>query len=88
MGADNLRTIHKWKNAEILVRDYEIYLYNRPGYNVDDLKLPPSKLHIFESPQIAVSSTYIRDCLREGHSARYLLPEPVHEYLKEHNIYG
>ena len=88
MGADNLRTIHKWKNAEILVRDYEIYLYNRPGYNVDDLKLPPSKLHIFESPQIAVSSTYIRDCLKEGHSARYLLPEPVHEYLKDHNIYG
>ncbi|TVR80667.1 MAG: nicotinate-nucleotide adenylyltransferase [Saprospirales bacterium] len=87
MGADNLRHIHKWKNAEILVENYEIYLYNRPGYDVEMLQLPPKKLRVFESPQIAISSTYIRECLKNGHSARYLLPEPVYNYLLEHNLY-
>ena len=88
MGADNLRFIHKWKNAEILTRDYEIYLYNRPGYEISELVLQPEKLHIFDSPQIAVSSTYIRECLKEGYSVRYLVPEPVFQYLNEHNIYS
>ena len=31
MGGDNLATIHKWKNYEILIRDYQFYVYNRKG---------------------------------------------------------
>nr|MBS0037755.1 nicotinate-nucleotide adenylyltransferase [Saprospiraceae bacterium] len=87
MGADNLKTIHKWKNFEILLRDYEIYLYDRPGFNIDQNLLKEAKISYFQSPSINISSTYIRNCLKEGNSVRYLVPEPVYDYLTQHNFY-
>ena len=35
MGSDNLETLHKWKNYENLLRKYCIYIYNRPGYEIN-----------------------------------------------------
>lgn len=87
LGADNLKTIHKWKNFEILLRDYEIYLYDRPGFNLDHKLLKDAKINYFKSPSINISSTYIRNCLKEGHSVQYLVPDPVYEYLTHHNFY-
>ena len=87
MGGDNLKTIHKWKNFEILLRDYEIYLYNRPGFDIDKKGLGDAKIHFFESPQITITSTYIRNCLKENKSIQYLVPEPVYKYLKDDNIF-
>jgi nicotinate-nucleotide adenylyltransferase len=34
MGGDNIGTLHKWKNYEILLRDYQIYVYKRPNYEL------------------------------------------------------
>ncbi len=36
---------------------------------------------------LEISSTEIRKNLKEGKSAKYLLPEPVEQYIKEHNLY-
>ena len=38
-------------------------------------------------PQIDISSTYIREQIRAGHDVRYLLPEPVYQYLTEMHFY-
>jgi len=32
MGSDNLENLHKWKNSDILFRDYEIFVYKRPNH--------------------------------------------------------
>ena len=32
MGSDSFQNLHKWKNAELIIRDYEIYVYPRPGF--------------------------------------------------------
>ena len=34
MGGDNLATLHKWKNFEVILRDYQIYVYKRPEYEL------------------------------------------------------
>lgn len=86
MGGDNLATLHKWKNFELLLRDYQIYLYKRPYYSAGELIEHPS-VKTFEAPMLDISATYIRKCLKEGSSARYLLPESVYTYLEETPIY-
>ena len=86
MGADNLVTLHKWKNYEILLSDYSIYLYNRPGYAVEEY-FNAKDIRIMGAPQFEISSTYIRNLIKEGKSTRYLLPDKVGKYLSEQNIY-
>lgn len=86
MGGDNLATLPKWKNYELILRDYPIYVYQRPEFHPGELASHP-QVHLFEPPQLLLSSTYIRDCLREGRSVRYLVTEPVYEYLMSSNMY-
>lgn len=86
MGGDNLATLHKWKNYELILRDYQIYLYKRPQYDLGELETHPSVRH-FEAPLLEISATYIRKQIKEGKSIRYLVPQQVFEYLEETPIY-
>lgn len=86
MGGDNLGTFHKWKNYEIILRDYSIYVYFRPGYELGELKDHP-KVHLFDAPEMKISASYIRKCIQNGHSIRYLVSEPVFEYLESSHLY-
>ncbi len=86
MGGDNLRSLHKWKNYEIILRDYQIYVYKRPAYDLGDLSTHQN-IRLFEAPLMQISASYIRSCLKNGKSARYLVPEQVFEYLESSNIY-
>lgn len=86
MGGDNLATITKWKNYEILLRDYEIYLYKRPNYDLGEFAAHPS-VKLFEAPMLDISATYIRQCIKEGKSVQYLLPDTVYQYLESGNFY-
>ncbi len=86
MGGDNLGTLHKWKNYEILLRDYEIYLYKRPSYDVGEFGAHPN-VHHFEAPMLDISATYIRQCLQDGKPVQYLVPDAVFEYLEGCTLY-
>jgi len=86
MGGDNLRTLPKWKNYEILLRDYSIRVYRRTGAATGDLAAHPN-VKIYEAPLLDLSATYIRNCIKEGRSIRYLVPEPVFEYLSNNRLY-
>lgn len=87
MGGDNLATLHRWKNYEILLRDYEIYVYQRPGYTIPDDMAHQDKVRFFDAPMMHLSASYVRKCLAEGHSIQYLVPEAVYEYLNSTNVY-
>ncbi len=86
MGGDNLRSLHKWKNYEIILRDYPIYVYKRPLYEHGDLAAHHN-IHLFDAPLMQISASYIRSCLKEGKSIQYIVPKPVFEYLESSNIY-
>jgi len=86
MGSDNLVNLHKWKNYELLLRDYEIYLYTRPDYPTDEFD-QKGTIHSFEAPLMQISASYIRQCLQNGQSVRYLVPEAVFEYLEGSSLY-
>ena len=86
MGGDNLATLHKWKNYEILLRDYEIYVYHRPGYEPGPFANHPH-VRAFDTPQMHISASYIRESIRDGHSIQYLVPDAVYEYLEKSGLY-
>lgn len=41
----------------------------------------------FDMTPLAISASLIRDLLKAGHSARYLLPESVLDYIQTHRLY-
>ena len=87
MGGDNLGTLHKWKNYELILRDYELYVYQRPGYHAGDLADHPHVHLMNEVPLMHLSASFIRRCFQEGKSVRYMLPDPVYEYLLKTPLY-
>lgn len=87
MGGDNLATLDKWKNYELILRDYEIYVYDRPNYDKGAFTTHP-KVRIYdEVPMMEISATYIRNCLQNGKSIQYLVPDAVYHYLTNSNLY-
>jgi nicotinate-nucleotide adenylyltransferase len=86
MGGDNLANLHKWKNYEMLLEKYRIYIYRRPTCVMPQLQNHPNVV-INEAPLLEISSSYIRELLREKKSVKYLVPDKVHEYLNDYPIY-
>lgn len=86
MGGDNLGTLHKWKNYEQILNHYQIYVYQRPNYELGNLDTHPA-IKIFEAPLMQISASYIRKCIREGHSIQYVVTQPVFEYINSSNMY-
>ncbi len=86
MGSDNLASLRKWKNSDILLRDYPIHVYRRPLYPGGELE-GHAGVKVYEAPLMQLSATYIRACLREGKSIRYLVPEAVAEELDKSGMY-
>lgn len=86
MGGDNLATLRKWKNYEVLLQEYAIYVYQRPKYDLGDLQNHPS-VQIFEAPLMQISASYIRNCLKAGKSIQYLVPEKVRLYIEQTGMY-
>ena len=86
MGGDNLVSFHKWKNYEMILKHHDIYVYKRASYEMPELAKHP-KVHIVEAPLLNISASYIRQCIKEGKSIQYLVPDAVYEYLSSSNLY-
>ena len=87
MGEDNLVSLPKWKNADILLQNYPIYVYPRK-LNASIQKRPMTGgVEKIDAPIIEISSSFIRSALKSGKNIRPLLPETVWTYLDEMNFY-
>lgn len=85
MGSDSLENIGRWKNQEQLLRNYDLIVYRRPGFEV---KHPASdRIRLTTAPMLDISATFIREELKAGHSIRYLVPGPIYDYIKENRYY-
>ena len=87
-GADSLKEILSWRDAEELVTLCNFVSATRPGYKNEtfDMKISP-RITFIETPALDISSSDIRERVRKKWPVRYLLPEPVREYIDENNLY-
>ncbi len=86
VGSDNLPSFNKWKNYMQILENYSVYVYKREEHVI----VPPElqgDIQLFDLPLLEISSTYIRKCIKEGKSVRYLVPEKVWEYLNDMSFY-
>ncbi|WP_367864903.1 nicotinate (nicotinamide) nucleotide adenylyltransferase [Pedobacter sp. WC2423] len=86
MGADNLASLKKWKNYEVLLKNYAIYVYPRPGSDVTEWVNHPS-ITLTETPQMEISSTFIRQALKDSKNIQFLVPENVIAFMDSKNMY-
>ena len=85
MGSDNLKTFHKWKNYKNILSSYDIYVYPRDGEKI--IKSHKNIHLISDVPQMNISASFIRKCIKEGKDASYLVPEKAWKYIEEMNFY-
>ena len=85
-GTDIFPTFHKWKNWENLLEFYSFYVYPRPGTENHELTRHTS-VKVFESPMVEISSSFIRESIKQGKNMSYYLPEKVYKYIQEMNFY-
>jgi len=88
MGEDNLKSFHKWKNYELILERHHIYVYPRISKGTVETRFDNHpKIHFIDSPIMQLSSTFIRNAIKEGKNIRPMLPEHVWSYLDEMNFY-
>ncbi|MFZ4261433.1 nicotinate (nicotinamide) nucleotide adenylyltransferase [Sphingobacterium sp. HJSM2_6] len=87
MGEDNLQGLLKWKNAELILRDYHIMVYPRPGYESLDLRNHPS-VTLTDTPIMELSSTFIRQSIKDNKSIKYFVPDPVIDFIDKKGLYS
>lgn len=99
LGWDSLEDLHKWYNPTgILAHLNHLVAVGRPGYSDDDEaeynkqleeELPgiTQLLLVVPTPQLAISSTDLRQRVAEGRPIKYQTPEVVERYISEHRLY-
>ena len=94
MGEDNLKSLHKWKNYEYILENHDIYIYPRISEIIEtetslkDIETSSAyKIHKIDAPIVEISSTFIRENIKNRKNIRPLLPEKVWEYVDHNNFY-
>lgn len=87
MGSDNLLSLKKWKNYEVILRDYHIHVYPRPDYSAATEWADHPSVTITDTPLMEFSSTFIRNAVKNGKNIRYFVPDKVMEFIESKGLY-
>ena len=86
MGSDNLPTLKKWKNYQMIIDNHLIYVYPRAGVFENDY-LNNEKFRFIDAPLIEISSSFIRESIADGKDVSFFMPQKVSDYIKEMHFY-
>ena len=81
----NLRNLHKWKNYKQILDNYEIYVYPRNNYEVNEFH--KNITVIKDVPKMEISASFIRNAIKMGKDVSSLIPQQAFKYIKEMNFY-
>ncbi|WP_418638126.1 nicotinate (nicotinamide) nucleotide adenylyltransferase [Winogradskyella sp.] len=88
MGEDNLKSFHKWKNYELILENHNIYVYPRLSKGKVDTQFNDHpKITKVNAPIMELSSTFIRNEIKNKKNVRPILPEHVWQFIDEMNFY-
>ncbi len=87
MGADNLNHFHKWKNHNVIIEHHDLYVYPRMDSNEGGQLRHHYKVNYVEAPVMKISSSFIRQAIKEGKNVNHYMPFDVAQYIEEMNFY-
>jgi nicotinate-nucleotide adenylyltransferase len=85
MGSDSFQNLPSWKNAEAIIANYRLLIYERPGFEVTEIT--GASVEIMKAPMLQISATHIRKLIQENKSIRYLVPDSVEEEITTLNFF-
>ncbi len=93
-GADAILDITNWHNYRELLQISHFVAATRPGFRLEQhldrqgfTAAEREHIHYIEIPSLSISSTDIRQRVREGRPITYLVPEGVEHYIHKHRLY-
>lgn len=90
-GADNLSYIDKWKNGEEILNNYKIIAMKRKGEDIEELlkkfEYYQENIIVADVEQQDVSSTDIREKLKNNENVLDVLDKDVYEYIRKNKLY-
>lgn len=94
VGLDSLRDLPTWHQPEWLIANCQVISFERGGVTVDWQRLEKalpgiqSRVTLLEMPELEISSSNIRQRLKQGMPIRYHVLPQVEEYIRQHQLYG
>lgn len=87
MGADNYRSLKKWKESDRLVRECTILVTRRPNYPLEESLPYAEQVTFLDLPRIEISSSMVRERVARGDSIRYYVTPEVQHYIEKFRLY-
>lgn len=85
MGSDGFSNIMGWKNASVILENYPILIYKRPGFEITTNN--GADLTVLDAPLLEISSTHIRKLIKKNKSIRFLVPDSVKDEIEKEQYY-
>ena len=85
LGSDGFQNFSKWKNFEVILKNHILYVYKRPGFEIANGF--GSGVIVLPAPLLEISSTHIRNMIREKKSIRFLVPDVVKDEIESNGYY-
>lgn len=95
IGTDNLRKLETWQKADKLVKSFKVLVLERDMDNMEEIiensNFLKANINSFIKVEKAIktnlSSTFVREKIKEGKSIRYLVPDEIYYYIKQNNLF-
>lgn len=86
MGSDNLQHLHRWNHAEQIAKEYDLMIYPRPGFKIENKHLT-LRLEVVEAPVFNIDSTSIRQGIKLGKNYEFMVPKEAYGYIVKNGLY-
>ena len=95
LGVDSLMDLGNWKNVDRMLDSCKLVVYNRAGYTIDEVLKQKNNVEqkfnteitLLNMPIIDISSTGIRNSIKEGRNVNYMLPDGVGSIIDKLKLY-
>ena len=86
IGGDNWVAFPRWAHNEEILANHHIYIYPREDSEIDEATLPKN-VHLIHTPKINITSTMLREMVRNGKDISAFVPEKVAKAIADNNYY-
>jgi nicotinate-nucleotide adenylyltransferase len=85
IGSDNWETFHRWKDYQLILKNFKTWIYPRPGSGKLFFNHPNVRI-IKGAPKMDISSTFIRKAIRRGKDVRFFMPTGIYKDVVESKV--
>ena len=88
IGSDSLKQFETWKEPKRIHDECRLIVAIRPGFRPSDIpNWILARIQFANIPRIEISSTQIRQRWLQNKTIRYMVTQPVWEFINENKIY-